>query len=130
MISINESAPGEPPLVSYASHFFGETGALSELEHFEYRPQQQQMAVGVARALSESRPVLVEAGTGVGKSLAYMAPAVKMALDEHRKAVISTHTINLQEQLVNKDIPLLQKVMDRPFKAMLLNANFRMGRNH
>ena len=80
------------------------------------------MAVAVARALQEERPLVVEAGTGVGKSLAYLAPAVKKALSEGRKAIISTHTINLQEQLIEKDLPLLQSVMDEPFKALLLKG--------
>ncbi|MDF1815861.1 MAG: helicase C-terminal domain-containing protein [Verrucomicrobiales bacterium] len=122
MISLSESTGGEPALATFASNFFGKEGALSHLEHFEYRPQQQQMAVAAARALAESRPVLVEAGTGVGKSLAYMAPAVELALREHRKAIISTHTINLQEQLVKKDIPLLQKVLHKPFRTVLLKG--------
>ena len=122
MISLSEHASGEPGLATFASHFFGEDGDLSHLEHFEYRQEQQQMAVAAATALAESRAVLIEAGTGVGKSLAYMAPAVEMALKNHRKAIISTHTINLQEQLVKKDIPLLQKVLDKPFKAMLLKG--------
>jgi len=95
---------------------------LSKLKDFEFRPQQQQMAVAVARALEEERPLVVEAGTGVGKSLAYLAPAVRKALDERRKAIISTHTINLQEQLIDKDIPLLQSVMNEPFNAMLLKG--------
>lgn len=80
------------------------------------------MAVAVARALDEERPLVVEAGTGVGKSLAYLAPAVRKALDEGRKAIISTHTINLQEQLIEKDIPLLQSVFDEPFRALLLKG--------
>ncbi|MEO0415718.1 MAG: helicase C-terminal domain-containing protein, partial [Verrucomicrobiota bacterium] len=123
MINLVDNLGTQPPdLAAFASSFFAEDGALSHLEHFEYRPQQQQMAVAAAHALQESRPVLVEAGTGVGKSLAYLAPAVEMALNDHRKAIISTHTINLQEQLIAKDIPLLQKVMDRPFRAALLKG--------
>lgn len=80
------------------------------------------MAVAVAGALEEERPLVVEAGTGVGKSLAYLAPAVRKALNENRKAIISTHTINLQEQLIEKDIPLLQSVMEEPFRALLLKG--------
>ncbi len=91
MISISEFGLDEGDLVQSASDFFGENGALSKLKDFEYRPQQQQMAVAVARALDESRPVVVEAGTGVGKSLAYLAPAVEMALSQSRKAVSYTH---------------------------------------
>lgn len=122
MISISEFGLDEGDLVLSASDFFGRDGALSKLKDFEYRPQQQQMAVAVARAFDESRPVVVEAGTGVGKSLAYLAPAVEMAVSQRRKAIISTHTINLQEQLIDKDIPLLQSVLDYPFKALLLKG--------
>ncbi len=122
VISLSEYSGHTNDLADYATHFFGPDGDLSSLDAFEYRPQQQQMAVAVARALEESRALVVEAGTGVGKSLAYLAPAVDMALSERRKAVISTHTINLQEQLINKDIPLLQQVMDRPFRPLLLKG--------
>lgn len=80
------------------------------------------MAVAVARALEESRPLVVEAGTGVGKSLAYLAPAVEMALRDGRKAVVSTHTINLQEQLVGKDLPLLKSVLGRSFQSILMKG--------
>ena len=73
----------------------------------------------VATALSEQRHLVVEAGTGVGKSLAYLVPAVMWALEKKKKAVISTYTINLQEQLVYKDIPIVQKVLPVEFEAML-----------
>lgn len=122
MISLAETAFGPQSLSAFASEFFGKGGALSRLGDFEYRPEQQQMAVAVARALEEERPLVVEAGTGVGKSLAYLAPAVRKALDEGRKAVVSTHTINLQEQLVGKDLPLLQSVLGEPFRALLLKG--------
>lgn len=95
---------------------------MSRLADFEYRPEQQQMAVAVASALERSQPLIVEAGTGVGKSLAYLAPAVEMALRDGRKAVISTHTINLQEQLVGKDIPLLKSVIGRSFQSILMKG--------
>lgn len=122
MISLSE--PGRPSasLSRFAAEFFGKGGALSRLRDFEFRPQQQEMAVAVARALEEERPLVVEAGTGVGKSLAYLAPAVRKALDEGRKAIVSTHTINLQEQLVEKDIPLLRSVLGEPFRALLLKG--------
>src|ERR1700742_634449 len=77
------------------------------------------MAVEVATALAEARHLIVEAGTGVGKSLAYLVPAVLWALERKKKAVISTYTINLQEQLVYKDIPIVQKVLEQTFDAML-----------
>ena len=122
MISVSDFGSASDSLSRVTSEFFGTSGAFSGLKDFEFRPQQQQMAVAVARALEEERPIVVEAGTGVGKSLAYLAPAVRKALDEGRKAIISTHTINLQEQLVEKDIPLLQSVMDEDFEALLLKV--------
>ncbi len=122
MISISDLGNASESLAQSTGAFFSDTGALSGLKDFEFRPEQQQMAVAVARALEEERPLVVEAGTGVGKSLAYLAPAVKKAITEGRKAIISTHTINLQEQLIEKDLPLLQSVMDEPFKALLLKG--------
>src|SRR6266853_2108375 len=98
---------------------FGEHGALAKAKNFEYRPEQQEMAVAVARALHEERHLVVEAGTGVGKSLAYLVPAVLWAHEQKKKAVVSTYTINLQEQLVFKDIPIVQKLMPFEFEAML-----------
>jgi len=65
---------------------------------------------------------VVEAGTGVGKSLAYLVPAVLFALEQHKKAIISTHTINLQEQLLHKDIPILKKVLPVEFDAALMKG--------
>lgn len=122
VISFAELGRGPDSLSRFTSDFFGKSGALSRLGDFEFRPEQQQMAVAVARALEEERPLVIEAGTGVGKSLAYLVPSVRKALDEGRKAVISTHTINLQEQLVEKDIPLLQSVLGEPFRALLLKG--------
>lgn len=101
---------------------FGPAGLLSKAKNFEYRPQQQEMAAGVARALEQQQHLIVEAGTGVGKSLAYLLPAVLYAREQGKKALISTHTINLQEQLFYKDIPLLEKVLPFEFKAALLKG--------
>ena len=81
----------------------------------EIRPQQLAMAEAVARALAGDRALAVEAGTGVGKSLAYLVPAVMHAKAEKRKAIISTHTINLQEQLLHKDLPLAAKLTGLEF---------------
>ncbi len=101
---------------------FSSSGLLSAGRGFEYRPEQQHMAEAVAHALQADAPLLVEAGTGVGKSLAYLLPAIRFALDNGRKAVISTHTINLQEQLFHKDIPTIEKALGIPFKAALLKG--------
>ena len=101
---------------------FSEEGSLAKAKNFEYRPEQQAMAVAVARALEEERHLVVEAGTGVGKSIAYLAPSILYAVAEKKKAIISTHTINLQEQLLHKDIPILQKVLPIEFEAALMKG--------
>ena len=101
---------------------FSEEGILAGSPDFEYRPEQQEMAAAVGRALERERSLVVEAGTGVGKSLAYLLPSMAYALENGRKAVFSTHTINLQEQLLKKDLPLVRKIMGRPFKAALLKG--------
>jgi len=91
--------------------------------HFEPRPQQLQMAKGVARALERQAKLFVEAGTGVGKSFAYLVPAVlALAENSNLKIVISTHTIALQEQIVKKDIPFLQSVMPQAFRPVLVKG--------
>src|SRR5438128_3164431 len=101
---------------------FSENGRLSKAKNFEFRPQQQEMAAAVARALEEERHLVVEAGTGVGKSLAYLAPAILFARAQHKKAIVSTHTINLQEQLLYKDIPILKKILPVEFEAALVKG--------
>jgi len=102
--------------------FFGPEGNLSMSGDFEFRPQQQEMARHVSEALASSSPLIVEAGTGVGKSLAYLAPAISFALENDRKAIISTHTINLQEQLVDKDLPLLAQLIENGFSVVLMKG--------
>lgn len=89
---------------------------------FEYRPQQVQMLSLVTEALNEGKLVLVEAGTGTGKSIAYLLPAVEWAVANHARVVVSTHTINLQEQLLDKDIPLLRRALDLQFDVALLKG--------
>jgi ATP-dependent DNA helicase DinG len=102
--------------------FFSENGPLSKAKNFEFRPEQQEMAARVARALDEEQHLVVEAGTGVGKSLGYLVPSVLFALERHKKAIVSTHTINLQEQLLHKDIPILKKVLPVEFEAALMKG--------
>src|SRR5947199_2624646 len=102
--------------------FFSANGPLSKAKNFEFRPQQQEMAARVAQALEEERHLVVEAGTGVGKSLAYLVPAILFALQRHKKAIVSTHTINLKEQLLHKDIPILKKVLPVEFEAALMKG--------
>jgi len=111
VISTIEQQPAGADLVAQVEEIFSPTGLLSRAKNFEYRPQQQQMAVAVARALQQREHLAVEAGTGVGKSLAYLVPAILFAVAERKKAIVSTHTINLQEQLTEKDLPMLTGVL-------------------
>ncbi len=111
MISAVEPQPIGADLVAQVKEIFSPTGILSRAKNFEFRPQQQEMAVAVARALQNREHLAVEAGTGVGKSLAYLIPAILFAIANKKKAVVSTHTINLQEQLTEKDLPMLTGVL-------------------
>ncbi len=92
---------------------------------YEYRPQQVAMLRAVAHALNEGEHLLVEAGTGTGKSVAYLLPAIHWAVQNGERVVISTNTINLQEQLYDKDLPTLQKLLPFKFRATVLK-----GRSH
>jgi ATP-dependent DNA helicase DinG len=123
MINIVEETQGRtgPTLAERMRHAFSEAGPLSGSADFEYRPQQQRMAEMVAAALEKNGPLVVEAATGVGKSLAYLLPAVTFAKEQNRKAIICTHTINLQEQLIGKDIPIVKKLAG-DFQAEILKG--------
>ncbi len=104
--------------------FFGENTPLrTAAEHggrkYEERPQQREMAEAVAQALENNQHLCVEAPTGVGKSFAYLIPAIYQAHYTQKKVVISTHTINLQEQLINKDLKILKELIPFNFKAVL-----------
>ena len=105
----------------------GPDGAIARRlgERYEHRPQQLQMAESVAAAFQDGHHLLVEAGTGVGKSFAYLLPAIDYAVRHKKRVVISTHTISLQEQLIEKDIPLLAAVYPDEFSAVLAK-----GRNN
>ena len=129
-----------------AGDILGPSGRIAaRLANYEHRPQQLEMADAVARAIGEKKHLVVEAGTGVGKSFAYLVPAILAAtevqadvasLSETRippkrqlasrptgpKIVVSTHTISLQEQLIGKDLPLLNAVIPREFSAVLVKG--------
>jgi ATP-dependent DNA helicase DinG len=101
----------------------GPDGTIARrLGNYEPRPQQLDMAQAVADAIAGPHHLMVEAGTGVGKSFAYLVPAILAADPRNCRIVVSTHTISLQEQLVRKDIPFLQDVMPRPFNAVLVKG--------
>ncbi|RKY22707.1 MAG: hypothetical protein DRP90_00620 [Planctomycetota bacterium] len=103
-----------------AAEYFSQEGRIAqELRGFEHRPQQVEMAEAVEAALAGGRTLLVEAGTGVGKSFAYLVPAALWALEGERRVVVSTYTINLQEQLIHKDIPFLAEKAGLRFTAAL-----------
>jgi ATP-dependent DNA helicase DinG len=98
---------------------FGRDGLLSRiLEGFEYRPMQADMAREVESAISEGRPTIVEAGTGTGKTLAYLVPALLSG----RKTLISTGTKTLQDQLLDHDIPVLREHLPAKFRAICLKG--------
>lgn len=128
MISLVEHRPAGADLTAQVRELFSPTGILSRAKNFEYRPQQQEMAVAVARALQNREHLAVEAGTGVGKSLAYLVPAVLFAVRNRKKAVVSTHTINLQEQLAQKDLPMLADVLGALPEPVKFNFAMLKGR--
>lgn len=110
-----------------AVDWLGPAGLLAQqLDGYESRPQQLDMARAVAAAFHANRHLAVEAGTGVGKTFAYLLPAVEQVLERARRVVISTHTIALQEQLVRKDIPLLLNALglEIPFELVKGRQNY------
>jgi ATP-dependent DNA helicase DinG len=105
---------------------FGRDGLISRSHpDYEFRPGQIQMAEAVLRAFEDRRHLLVEAGTGTGKTLAYLVPAIAAATARGERVIISTGTKNLQEQLMEKDIPFLQRVLPKKFTAAYMK-----GRNN
>jgi ATP-dependent DNA helicase DinG len=102
---------------------FGPDGLIARAHpEYEYRPGQIEMAESVLRAFEEKRHLIVEAGTGTGKTLAYLVPAIAAATARGGRVIISTGTKNLQEQLMEKDIPFLQKVLPRKFTAAYMKG--------
>lgn len=123
--AVSPFAPKSLELLSYPEieRFFSSGGILSKnLKGYEYREEQTRMAFAVAEAFNENRVAVIEAGTGTGKSLAYLLPSVFWAVRNKQRVVISTNTINLQEQLTKKDIPFLQKKGGLEFKAVLVKG--------
>lgn len=109
---------------------FGEAGSLEKsLNGFESRPEQVEMAKAVANAIENEEHLIVEAGTGVGKSLAYLIPSVLFAIRSGKKVVVSTNTINLQEQLIGKDVEITSGALEEfGEKADLMRAAQLKGR--
>ncbi len=121
MISMTEGQP-IPGFSEAVREAFSRKGVLAKSRDFNYRPEQQELAVAVAEALISANPLVAEAGTGVGKSLAYLLPAARFAIETGRRGIISTHTINLQEQLIRKDIPIVRKILGDDLPAVLLKG--------
>ena len=102
--------------------FFSPAGNLGKAKGYESRPGQAKMAEKVAEVIESKTHLVVEAGTGTGKSLAYLVPAAYAAEELGKKAIISTYTIHLQEQLFGKDVPIVQSLVPFEFTAALLKG--------
>ena len=123
MIKLSDNF-SEHSFIDKVQSFFGHETPLTKCsdvngQEYEDRPQQREMAEAIATSFSDGEHLCVEAPTGVGKSFAYLIPAILFSRLENKPVVISTNTIALQEQLINRDIPLLRKLIDIPFTAAL-----------
>src|SRR5580693_6039581 len=108
-ISITPTTPEHLPNLH---DFFAPGGMLSQSSlAFEHRRGQYEMARSIEKAFQEKRHLIVEAGTGTGKTLAYLLPALRMARERQQRVIISTGTKNLQEQLFFKDVPFLESLL-------------------
>ncbi len=139
MIRIVEKPSPEPSssdlrAAEWVVRIFMKAGLLQSTLDLEHRPQQEAMALAVRKAIQSDQSLLFEAGTGVGKSLAYLLPGILFAMEARRPFVVSTHTISLQEQILLKDLPLCRSLFEeshqlheyREFRAALLagKANY------
>ena len=105
---------------------FGPKGVIAKAHpEYEHRPGQIEMAQAVLNAFEQKHHLIVEAGTGTGKTLAYLVPAIAAACGSGARVVVSTGTKNLQEQLMDKDLPFLQEVLPKTFRAAVMK-----GRNN
>ncbi|MFZ1700673.1 MAG: ATP-dependent DNA helicase [Pyrinomonadaceae bacterium] len=109
--------------VNLVEKVFGPGGLVAEHhENYEHREGQIRMAEAIARAFADKKHLIVEAGTGTGKTLAYLVPAITESLRTHKRILISTGTKNLQEQLMEKDIPFLQNILPKKFSAAYMKG--------
>lgn len=130
MISDNEDNGQEKKTITIidedeAAHYLDKSGPLSSSPMFEERPSQLDLLRHIVRTMNTNSIGVFEAGTGVGKSYAYLIPAMLFAIENNERVVISTGTINLQHQLFNKDIPEAARIIGKNIKAVLLK-----GRNN
>ena len=116
MIGLIENAGGSPVkpgyLVALIDSIFKEGGTLQTVLQLDHRPQQAAMALGTAQSLETNKPLLFEAGTGVGKSLAYLIPGLIHSIDSERPLIVSSHTITLQEQIRSKDLTICRQLFN------------------
>ncbi len=127
VIAPRTTDPETPTVRPAVDAFFQAGGRLEQAcrdaaHPFEPRPPQQQMAGAIADAVECQHHLAIEAGTGVGKSFAYLVPLILMAVEQKVQVVVSTYTISLQEQLMYKDIPFLQRHLGPSFKAALVKG--------
>ncbi|MBI1280059.1 MAG: DEAD/DEAH box helicase [Anaerolineaceae bacterium] len=102
---------------------FGTGGTLSKIiADYESRPQQIEMATQISESFDQNRHLIIEAGTGIGKSLAYLVPAILWASQNQQRVIISTNTLNLQDQILINDVPLLQKALQTTFEVVALKG--------
>ncbi|RKY58809.1 MAG: helicase [Candidatus Latescibacterota bacterium] len=121
--ALSPREPSEEVPEEAVEEVLGEGGVCSQrLSGYEHRPQQVLMAKAVCRAFNKGEVILAEAGTGTGKSLAYLVPAVLWCAANDDRTVVSTHTKNLQDQLFFKDIPFLRDALGVPFRAALVKG--------
>ncbi|MEM5948827.1 helicase C-terminal domain-containing protein [Spirochaetia bacterium 38H-sp] len=111
-----------PISVDKLAAFLEPGGAFSGMETYEYREKQVDLLKKIAKSFNESEILIAEAGTGIGKSYAYIIPAIKWAEENQERVVISTATINLQQQLIEKDIPLVKKMLGSDIKVCLVKG--------
>ena len=128
MIGLRDDTASAPPPPSRApeltAKIFADGGWLQAGLKLDHRPQQEQMARAVAAAMKADTPLLFEAGTGVGKSLAYLIPGIIQAVDQSRQLIVSTHTISLQEQLETSDLPKCRRLF-KSESALAAYADFK-----
>lgn len=112
----------KPAGVSHEA-IFGPDGVISRFhDQYEHRLGQIEMAAAISRAFADKKHLIVEAGTGTGKTLAYLVPAIEEAIARNKRIIVSTGTKNLQEQLMEKDIPFLQRVFPKKFTAAYMKG--------
>jgi ATP-dependent DNA helicase DinG len=128
MIGLRDDTGSAPPPVSHArtltAEIFADGGELQRGLSLDHRPEQEQMARAVAAAMHDDELLLFEAGTGVGKSLAYLVPGIIHAVDLSRQLIVSTHTISLQEQLETSDLPKCRRLF-KSAPALARYADFK-----